>query len=81
MAHHHGPHCPPTTSQFLGTRIHLDTKEAATLTLGVSLIKGLLGACMTGRLDGFGQSMNVAADISEQAIVHPNVYHPPKRFP
>lgn len=79
----HGPHCPSlTTSKYLGNTLNVNPAQAATLTLGVSFVKGLLGTLMTGKAD-FSELGREAMDVAAQAIEHPNTYHPTphRRFP
>lgn len=80
----HGPHCPTvTTSRFLGTNLNVTPAAAATLTLGVSFVKGLLNTLLGDGQMHFGQLGRDGADLVAQAIEHPNTYHAPKthRFP
>ncbi len=61
----------------MGAKLNLDPQQSAVLSLEVGLVKGLLGACMTGNLGGFGEMAAVAADMTDQAIRHPNSYTSP----
>jgi hypothetical protein len=67
-------------SKFLGAQINLTPGASAALSLEVGLVKGLLSACMTGRLDGFAELADTAADMSKQAVANPTSYRSPYKI-
>jgi hypothetical protein len=71
----------PSLSKFCNTDIVLNAQQAAVVTIGASLIGGLMKACTTGSLSGFTDTAEVAADIADQSVRHPQKYNSPKFKP
>jgi hypothetical protein len=74
------PSISPTGSGFMGAKLNLTPQQSAVLSIEVGLVKGILGMCLNGNLNGFSEMASTAGGITEQAIKDPNSYTSPYKI-